>query len=76
MNIPCPASLANINAEVIANGKATVSHLFGGSFHIDAAKMLGFGTSKVMVRFAQSDGWTVIDPLTWDVFPWTPRIPS
>lgn len=62
------ANLQNIQRALECTKPITVKHHLGDSLRIDDAKLLGFGTkAKVMVRFYRSNGWTVIDPLTWEI---------
>lgn len=63
------ATVINILRALESRKPVTVKHHIIGSIQVDDAKPLGFGTSKAMVRFHRGDGWTVIDPLTWEVLP-------
>ena len=61
------ASTENIQDVLRTHGRARVRHHLGDTFIVAEAKPLGFGTNKPMVRFHNSNGWTVIDPHTWEV---------
>lgn len=61
------ASLRNIKNALESQIPVTIKHHIIGAMQIDDAKLLGFGTKSVMVRVHRSNGWSVIDPITWEI---------
>jgi hypothetical protein len=60
-------TLAALERAIRNQGFAIMAHHINGILKIDAVKPLGFGTSSLMVQFASSNDWTVIDPTCWEI---------